>query len=169
VFRNGGGWFSAEEAFASMVVRMPGTTPGRALTTWLGAMGVWLVLSLWAMTGAWPGILIGLAAAAAFAGFVGPLVRLSWQRQAARPVSGRGLEGWAARHLWMSTVLIWAVYLIPVLGIDLLMAVYSRSVPPGGMVVATFSGWFLVAIGFATFWNLALRRQRAHARAAALA
>ncbi len=143
-----------------MAVRMPSSTPGRALTTWLGAMGVWLVLSLWAMTGAWSGIMMGLAAAAAFAGFVGPLVRLSWQRQVARPVSGRGLEGWAARHLWMSTVLIWAVYLIPVPGVDLVMAGYSRSVPSGGIVVATFSGWFLVATGFATFWNLVLRHQR---------
>jgi hypothetical protein len=150
----------AEEAFASMAVRMPSTTPGRALATWLGALGLWLLLSLWAMTGTWLGVMIGLVATAAFAGFAGPLARLSWQRQVSRPVTGGGLEGWAARHLWMATLLIWAVYLAPVPAIDLIVAGYSHNSPSGGVIVTAFSGWFLVASGFATFWNLVLRQQR---------
>lgn len=152
-----------------MVIRVPSTTPGRTLAIWLGAMGLWLILSLWAMAGIWRGALVGLVAAAAFTGFVGPLVRLCWQRQVSRSVSGGGLEGWAAQHVWPSTLLIWVVYLAPVIGIDLAVVGYSHGLPSGGIVITTFSGWFLVATGFAAFWNLVLRGQRGRVPAPALA
>jgi hypothetical protein len=152
-----------------MVVRMPRTTRARALAIWLAAMALWMILSVWGATGTWQGGLAGLAAAAALGSLLGPLVRLSWQRQVSRPAPGRGLEGWAVRHLWLSTPLIWAVYLAPVLGIDLAVAGYSHGFPAGGIVVITFSGWFLVATGFAAFWNLVLRQQRGRIPAAAVA